>query len=136
MLHPSYTELISAVNKNAAEGEEPVVNSRYSIVIATAKRARQLVAGEEAMVEADEKKKPLSIAVEELYDGKVKILPEGEAEETDEEALEEDWTEDSFDGEADEEGANEEDINEEDTNEEDAGEFVTEEEPQEEDAQE
>lgn len=131
MLHPSYTELISAVNKNAAEGEEPVVNSRYSIVIATAKRARQLVAGEEAMVEADEKKKPLSIAVEELYDGKVKILPEGEAEETDEEALEEDWTEDSFDGEADEEGANEED-----TNEEDAGEFVTEEEPQEEDAQE
>ena len=136
MLHPSYTELISAVNKNAAEGEEPVVNSRYSIVIATAKRARQLVAGEEAMVEADEKKKPLSIAVEELYDGKVKILPEGEAEGTDEEALEEDWTEDSFDGEADEEGANEEDINEEDTNEEDAGEFVTEEEPQEEDAQE
>ncbi len=136
MLHPSYTELISAVNKNAAEGEEPVVNSRYSIVIATAKRARQLVAGEEAMVEADEKKKPLSIAVEELYDGKVKILPEGEAEETDEEALEEDWTEDSFDGEADEEGANEEDINEEDTNEEDSGEFVTEEEPQEEDAQE
>ena len=136
MLHPSYTELISTVNKNAAEGEEPVVNSRYSIVIATAKRARQLVAGEEAMVEADEKKKPLSIAVEELYDGKVKILPEGEAEETDEEALEEDWTEDSFDGEADEEGANEEDINEEDTNEEDAGEFVTEEEPQEEDAQE
>ena len=136
MLPPSYTELISAVNKNAAEGEEPVVNSRYSIVIATAKRARQLVAGEEAMVEADEKKKPLSIAVEELYDGKVKILPEGEAEETDEEALEEDWTEDSFDGEADEEGANEEDINEEDTNEEDAGEFVTEEEPQEEDAQE
>ena len=136
MLHPSYTELISAVNKNAAEGEEPVVNSRYSIEIATAKRARQLVAGEEAMVEADEKKKPLSIAVEELYDGKVKILPEGEAEETDEEALEEDWTEDSFDGEADEEGANEEDINEEDTNEEDAGEFVTEEEPQEEDAQE
>ena len=128
--------MISAVNKNAAEGEEPVVNSRYSIVIATAKRARQLVAGEEAMVEADEKKKPLSIAVEELYDGKVKILPEGEAEETDEEALEEDWTEDSFDGEADEEGANEEDINEEDTNEEDAGEFVTEEEPQEEDAQE
>ena len=136
MLHPSYTELISAVNKNAAEGEEPVVNSRYSIVIATAKRARQLVAGEEAMVEADEKKKPLSIAVEELYDGKVKILPEGEAEGTDEEALEEDWTEDSFDGEADEEGANEEDINEEDTNEEDAGEFVTEEEPQAEDAQE
>ncbi len=89
MLHPSYTELIAAVNKNAAEGEEPVVNSRYSIVIATAKRARQLIAGEEPLVDADEKKKPLSVAVDELYDGKVQILPEGE----EEEEAGEDWTE-------------------------------------------
>lgn len=76
MLHPSYSELINAVNSEVAEGEEPVVNSRYSIVIATAKRARQLVAGEEPLVMADEKKKPLSIAVDELYNGQVKILPE------------------------------------------------------------
>ena len=89
MLHPSYTELIAAVNKNAAEGEEPVVNSRYSIVIATAKRARQLIAGEEPLVDADEKKKPLSIAVDELYDGKVQILPEAE----EEEEAKEGWTE-------------------------------------------
>ncbi len=40
MLHPSYNELIEAVNKNTEEsGEEPIINSRYSIVIAAAKRA-------------------------------------------------------------------------------------------------
>ena len=81
MLHPSYTELIEAANKNVPEGEEPVVTSRYSIVIATAKRARQLVAGEEALVEADDKKKPLSIAVDELKNGQIAILPAGAAEE-------------------------------------------------------
>lgn len=45
MLHPSYTDLINAVNSEVEPGEEPVVQSRYSIVIATAKRARQLIAG-------------------------------------------------------------------------------------------
>lgn len=45
MLHPSYTDLINVVNKEVEEGEEPVVNSRYSIVIATAKRARQIIGG-------------------------------------------------------------------------------------------
>ncbi len=84
MLHPSYTELIEAANKNVAEGEEPVVTSRYSIVIATAKRARQLVAGEEALVEADDKKKPLSIAVDELKNGQIAILPASAVEETEE----------------------------------------------------
>ena len=83
MLHPSYSELIEAVNKNVAEGEEPVVTSRYSIVIATAKRARQLVAGEEALVEADDKKKPLSVAVDELRCGQITILPASASEEED-----------------------------------------------------
>lgn len=82
MLHPSYSELMDAVNSNVEEGEEPVVNSRYSIVIAAAKRARQIIAGEEPLIDCDAKKKPLSIAVEELYDGDVKILPEGDYEET------------------------------------------------------
>ena len=45
MLHPSYTEIIDAVNSEVEPGEQPVVQSRYSIVIATAKRARQLIAG-------------------------------------------------------------------------------------------
>ncbi|MCI5654037.1 DNA-directed RNA polymerase subunit omega [Lachnospiraceae bacterium HCP1S3_A8] len=79
MLHPSYTDLINAVNSGVAEsGDEPVVQSRYSIVIATAKRARQIIAGDEPMIAKAYNKKPLSIAVEELYEQKVKILPEDE----------------------------------------------------------
>ena len=41
MLHPSYTDLMKVVNKDVEEGESKIVNSRYSIVLATAKRARQ-----------------------------------------------------------------------------------------------
>ena len=37
MIHPSYNELMKVVNNNAEYGEEPVVNSRYSIVIASAR---------------------------------------------------------------------------------------------------
>ena len=40
MIHPSYVELMKVVNDGVEIGEEPVVNSRYSIVIAAAKRAR------------------------------------------------------------------------------------------------
>jgi DNA-directed RNA polymerase, omega subunit len=79
MLHPSYTEIIDAVNSEVEPGEQPVVQSRYSIVIATAKRARQLIAGEIAEV-PDYKKKPLSVAIEELHKGKVKIVSEDETE--------------------------------------------------------
>ena len=92
MLHPSYTDLINAVNSGVEPGEEPVVQSRYSIVIATAKRARQLIAGEEPMVSRAYNKKPLSVAVEELYASKVKILSEDDSADEDggsEEALQE-----------------------------------------------
>jgi len=78
MLHPSYSDLIEVVNSGVEEGEAPVVQSRYSIVIATAKRARQLISGAEPLVENAEGKKPLSIAVEELYSGDIKILGEDE----------------------------------------------------------
>ena len=80
MLHPSYTDLINAVNSDVEPGEQPVVQSRYSIVIATAKRARQLIDGEEALV-PDHGKKALSVAIEELHKGRVKVV----AEETQEE---------------------------------------------------
>ena len=50
MLHPSYTDLMKVVNSEVEEGETPVVNSRYSIVLATAKRARQIIAGETPLV--------------------------------------------------------------------------------------
>lgn len=77
MLHPSYTEIIDAVNSDVEPGEQPVVQSRYSIVIATSRRARQLIAGEEAEV-SSAGKKPLSVAIEELYKGKVKIVGDEE----------------------------------------------------------
>ena len=81
MLHPSYSDLMNVVNSEVEPGEQPVVNSRYSIVMATSKRARQLVDGEEPMVEGMDDEKALSIAVEELYEGKVKILSEDKEEE-------------------------------------------------------
>lgn len=77
MLHPSYTDLMKVVNSEVEQGEEPVVNSRYSIVMATSKRARQLIGGEEALVEC-KLDKPLSIAIDELNRGKIKIMPEEE----------------------------------------------------------
>lgn len=75
MIHPSYVELMKVVNDGVEIGEEPVVNSRYSIVIATAKRARQIIGGDEPLVDGAGKK-PLSIAVQELNEGKVKIMGE------------------------------------------------------------
>ena len=75
MLHPSYTDLMKVVNSEVEPGEAPVVNSRYSIVMATAKRARQIIGGEEPLVEIKQDK-PLSIAIEELVEGKIKIMPE------------------------------------------------------------
>ena len=76
MLHPSYTELIDVANKNLAEGEEPVVTSRYSVILAAAKRARELIDGADTMVTRPKCNKPLSIAVEEIMIGDVKIIPE------------------------------------------------------------
>ena len=77
MLHPSYTDLMKIVNSEVEQGDTPVVNSRYSIVMATAKRARQIIGGAEPLVYAAGKK-PLSVAVEELNKGKIKVLGEDE----------------------------------------------------------
>ncbi|MCM1057535.1 MAG: DNA-directed RNA polymerase subunit omega [Firmicutes bacterium] len=77
MLHPSYSDLMKVVNSEVEQGEAPVVNSRYSIVMATSKRARQLIAGEEALVE-DKDKKPLSVAIDELNQSQIKILGDEE----------------------------------------------------------
>ena len=82
MLHPSYTDLINAVNSNVEPGEQPVVQSRYSIVIAAAKRARQIVDGSDPLVAGATGKKALSTAVQELYEQKVSIMAEETVEET------------------------------------------------------
>ena len=81
MLHPSYSDLIEAVNKNVEPGEQPVVQSRYSIVIAAAKRARQIVDGSEPLVKGAAGKKALSTAVQELFEQKVSIMAEEAVEE-------------------------------------------------------
>ena len=73
MLHPSYSDLMEVVNSEVEPGETPVVNSRYSIVMATAKRARQIISGDTPMVEGKDRK-PLSVAVDEMNQGKIKIL--------------------------------------------------------------
>ena len=76
MLHPSYSDLMKVANSEVEEGEHPVVNSRYSIVMATSKRARQLVNGRPTAVRDADSKKPLSVAIEELEKGEIKILAE------------------------------------------------------------
>mgnify|MGYP000460625110 CR=1 FL=1 len=77
MLHPSYTDLMQLVNSEVESGEAPVVNSRYSIVLATSKRARQLIDGVPAMSHPS-CPKPLSVAIDELNSSKI-ILSEEEA---------------------------------------------------------
>ena len=77
MLHPSYSDLMKVVNSDVEPGETKVVNSRYSIVMATAKRARQIVSGDEPLVDGDSEK-PLSVAIEELNQGMIKIIGDEE----------------------------------------------------------
>ena len=84
MLHPSYVELMKVVNKNSDEIGEPVVNSRYSIVCATAKRARQIIDGQEPLIRVSKGEKPLSIAVDELYRGELQIISEDDEEQEEE----------------------------------------------------
>ena len=115
MIHPSYTELMAVINSEVEEGEQPLVQSRYSIVKATANRAKEIIDARSVeekiakarieasnkekekekdkveeksiskederklqvgtpLVRCSEKDKPLSIAVNEFYEGKVKIL--------------------------------------------------------------
>ena len=77
MLHPSYSDLMAVANSDVEDG----VQSRYSIVMATSKRARQIIAGDKPLLDKDaEGMKPLSIAVEELAESKIRILGDDEEE--------------------------------------------------------
>ena len=67
MIHPSYVDLMKVMNSGVEFGEEPV--------------ARQIIAGDEPLVEGAAGKKPLSTAVQELYEGKVKIIGDDNEEE-------------------------------------------------------
>lgn len=73
MLHPSYQELIDHINKVNEEENLPLINSRYSLVIAAAKRARALIDGEKAQVKADPSSRQLSTAVAEMEAEKIGV---------------------------------------------------------------
>ena len=131
MLRPTYDDLIESMNRNREEGELEV-QSRYSVVIASAKRARQLIDGEEPLIKGEEGKKPLSMAIEEIsrnlvnvekgldYEDEPIILPEKE--EYSRYAIDEDLDEDEDVEEDSEEKDEEEDFSERDEEEEDFGE--------------
>ena len=131
MLRPTYNDLIESMNRNREEGELEV-QSRYSVVIASAKRARQLIDGEEPLIKGEEGKKPLSMAIEEIsrnlvnvekgldYEDEPIILPEKE--EYYRYAIDEDLDEDEDVEEDSEEKDEEEDFSERDEEEEDFGE--------------
>jgi len=73
MLNPSYSSLIRILNEDA--GADARIASRYSVVIATAKRARQIVGGaahRELDIKTD---KAVSIAVNEIQNGYIRIVP-------------------------------------------------------------
>ena len=72
MLHPSYTELMDLINQDSDE-DTPVVGSRYSVVMAAAKRARQIAdeaeANKEIIIE-----KPVSLAIQDFREGNCSIF--------------------------------------------------------------
>ncbi len=75
MLRPSYAELMDIMSENSKEA----VTSRYTVVIAAAKRARQIIDGDEPMTDVEvDSNKPVSIAVEEIREGKISVVPEGQ----------------------------------------------------------
>ena len=75
MLHPSYSDLMNVVNAEVEPGEQAVVNSRYSIVMAASKRAREIIDGDEPLVDTN-CGKALSVAVAELEAAKIKVIAE------------------------------------------------------------
>ena len=68
MSQQTYNDLIDAAkNTNAIQDDtDKLVESRYAAVIASAKRARQLIDGADPVLPNAEGRKPLAIAVEEL----------------------------------------------------------------------
>lgn len=84
MLHPSYADLMKIANEGSVE-DAPLIVSRYSIVHATAKRARQIIDKRRAVeqdenAEASSKKvkgvdrKALSEAIDEIEKGTIRIV--------------------------------------------------------------
>ena len=62
--------------------------NRYELVIATSKRARQIAEGDEPLIKIKDKS-PVTIAANEIAEGKVNIIREEEQEENSEDIVEE-----------------------------------------------
>lgn len=60
MVKPTVAELLTKIN------------SRYELVIATAKRARQIAQGSEVLTDSDDES-PVSLAADEIAEGKVTV---------------------------------------------------------------
>ncbi|MCL2376596.1 MAG: DNA-directed RNA polymerase subunit omega [Defluviitaleaceae bacterium] len=73
MLNPSYSNLMKILNEDTNADQR--VTSRYSIVIAAAKRARQIVGGAEYEEIYTKTDKAVSIAVNEIQRGIIKVVP-------------------------------------------------------------
>ena len=74
MLRPSYSDILEVITQDS---EDITIASRYTIVIAAADH-------QQPMIDHIEVDKPVSIAVNEIYEGKLKIR-EGKPEEEDKE---------------------------------------------------
>ncbi len=61
MLYPPVSELLEKVD------------TKYTLVVATAKRARQLVEGADRLIEIDTDS-PVTVAVQEIYEDKVRYV--------------------------------------------------------------
>lgn len=77
MLRPSYSELMDVLNKGQSVDNK--ITSRYIVVIAAAKRARQIIEG--TAVSYPSSDKAVSIAVDEIKSGKITIRHLGNAKE-------------------------------------------------------
>ena len=70
MLTPSYSELMEKINTDKLVDSK--ITSRYTIVLAVAKRARQIIDGSDPLTYAPTDR-AVSIAVKEMGEGKIKI---------------------------------------------------------------
>ena len=75
MFEPSADKLIDIANESILNEKEKV-KSKYTIIMATAKRARQLIDDKDERVEEGEN--PLTVAIKEFENKEVKITKENE----------------------------------------------------------
>ena len=70
MLTPSYSQLMEKINTDKLEDTK--ITSRYTIVLAVAKRARQIIDGSDPLTYSSTDR-AVSIAVKEMGEGKIKV---------------------------------------------------------------